>query len=605
MTIDLTTTTARVDVGSEPVEALRTALFGPDTVQRAWVRDAVRAVEDLPVSGLTYAEHAARGPVLLRSAIEGLGVPVRDLAADAQLRGVFCDESAISATHVLPLVTGDIDLVTQAILTLGTGTQYQQQCLADLDTGAAVGVLALTELGGTNGADHRTFAVWDLATNGFWLRTPDIRAAYSMPNVGDPDVPNIVVAIARLYVGGSDEGVLAFLVRLRTAEGLADGVDIVDIPDKNFTPMRHAIFRFRNFWVPKDALLVGDWARFTEDGRFKCDIADPRERFHRTVTPLGDGRLDLATASVYSACAALHGLDNFARQRRPGSGTVMADRDAVQDNQATGLAAVYCASILGRHLRDMRTATTNSDPAMGLWSMLAKTTMTQLAERVLLMCRLRTASHGATVLSRLGAWHENIFGAMVAEGETQVLQIKAGKALLGGATPQLPGTPADLPWPVELLVQRERAIAEGLRRGDLMAAGPVVGPGTAAIALAVSAGDRAMAIAPIIAAAATTDPLAKHLFIAVGETFALGLIYYLHSGWYNTHPVQGWNEHNASIEEALATRQRFLISHIPDLCAALDVPDLPGSPLSGDNYLAPYEQLTGWAPDSFIASTTP
>ncbi|WP_433717130.1 acyl-CoA dehydrogenase family protein (plasmid) [Nocardia sp. CA-084685] len=604
MTIDLTTT--RDHVGNEPaIAALRTALFGPDTVQRARVRDAVTAVEDLPVSGLTYNEHAARGPVKLRSAIKELGIPVRALAADPQLRGVFCDETAVSATHVLPLLTGDIDLVTQAILTLGTGTPYQQQCLTDLDAGDAVGVFASTELGGTNGADHRNRAIWDPATNGCWMHTPDLLAAYSMPNLADPDVPNIVVAIARLYVHGQDQGVFAFLIRLRTADGLAEGVDIEPLPDKNFSPMAHAIIRFRNYWVPKDAVLVGDWARFTEDGQFECDIADPRKRFHQTISALGDGRLDLANASVASARAALHGVHNFARQRRPGSGTVMADRDAVQDNLATGLAAVYSASILGRQLRDMRAATTNSDPAMGLWSMLAKTAMTQLAERVLLMCRMRTASHGATVLARLGAWHENIFGAMVAEGETQVLQIKAGKALSGDATPQLPGTPDDLPWPVELLIHRERAIAEGLRRGDLTAAGPVVGPGTAAIAMTVAAGDRAMAVAPIIAASTTTDPLAKHLLITVGESFALGLIYYLHSGWYNTHPVRGWSEHNASIEEALATRQRFLIAHIPDLCAALDVPDLPGSPLSGDNYLAPYEELTGWTPDSFITATTP
>ncbi|MEV6138197.1 acyl-CoA dehydrogenase family protein [Nocardia sp. NPDC051990] len=603
MTIDLTTS-ARAHVSSEPVEALRTALFGPDTMQRARVHDAVTAMEDLPVSGLTYAEHAAWGPVLLRSAIKGLGVPVRALAADPQLRGVFCDKSAVSATHVLPLLTGDIDLVAQAILTLGTGTPYQQQCLADLDTVDAVGVLCLTELGGTNGADHRGAAVWDPASQGFWLRTPDIRASYSMPNVADPEVPNIVVVIARLFVHGGDEGVFAFLLRLRTADGLAEGVDVKSLPDKCFSPMAHAIIRFRNCWVPKDALLAGNWARITEDGRFECDLADLRERFHRTISALGDGRLDLANASVASARAALHGVHNFARQRRPGA-TVMADRDAVQDNLATGLAAVYCASILGRHLRDMRAATTNSDAVMGLWSMLAKTAMTQLAERVLLMCRMRTASHGATVLSRLGAWHENIFSSLIAEGETQVLQIKAGKALLAGATPQLPGTPADLPWSVELLIRRERAIAEGLRRGDLTAAGPVMGPGTAAIALAVAAGDRAMAIAPIIAAATTTDPLAKHLLITVGEVFALGLVYYLHSGWYNTHPVEGWSEQSTSIEDELATRQRILIAHIPDLCAALDVPDLPGSPLSGENYLAPYEQLTGWTPDSFITSTTP
>lgn len=601
MTIDLTTT--REHVGSEAVEALRTALLGPDTALRTRVRDVVTGLNDLPVSGLTYAEHAARGPVLLRSALAGLGVSTRALAGDARFRGLVVDESAMSAPRLLPVETGHIDLAAGGIVSLGTGTPYQQECLADLDTGAAVGVMMVTEVGGTNGADHRTLAVWDPVTKGFWLRTPDIRAAYNLPNVGLPEVPNVVVAIARLYVHGRDEGVFAFLVQLRTTEGLADGVDVVGLADKDFAPMPHAIIRFRDCWVPQDALLAGDWARITDDGRFECDIPDLRDRFHHTIPGLGDGRLDLATTFA-SPRAALHGLHNFARQRRSGAGTEMIDRDAVQADLVTALVSVYCASIFGRYLRDMRAATTNTDPTMGLMSMLAKASLPVIAERVLLMCRLNTASHGSTVLSRLSAWHGNILGSLIAEGVTQVVQIKAGKTLLDSGAPHLPGTPAEPGWAIELLAERERVITEGLRHGDITAAGPVLGPDSAAISLTCAVADRMLAIAAIIAASATTEPLAKELLTTAGETYALGRIH-RESGWYNDHPVPGWLKHRTSIASDLVAHQRILLAHLPDMVAAFDIPDFPGSPLSGNDYTATYQQLTGWTPDTFITATTP
>ncbi|MEV5835561.1 hypothetical protein [Nocardia sp. NPDC052112] len=596
-------TITREHLGHDLVDALQSALLGSDTALRTRVRGVVTALEDLPRSGLTYAEHAARGPVLLRSALAGLAVPARALAADAQLRGVLVEESAMSAPRLLPVETGHINLATGGIMSLGTGTPYQQGCLADLDTAAAVGVMFVTEVGGTNGADHRTLAVWDPATWGFWLRTPDILAASKLPNVALAHVPNVVVVIARLYVNGSDEGCFAFLVRLRTTDGLAEGVDVVAEEDKDFAPMPHATVRFRDLWVPKDALLGGDWARITDDGEFECDIPDLRARFHRTITALGDGRLDLSTACIASARAALHGLHNFSRQRRSGAGTEMIDRDAVQADLVTALVSVYCASILGRILRDMRACTTNADPTMGLMSMLAKASLPVIAERVLLMCRLNTASHGATVLSRLGTWHGNILGSLIAEGVTQAVQVKAGKALLGRPSMlHLPGTP-ELPWAVELLAERERVITEGLRRGDIGSAGPVLGPDSAAISLTWAVADRMLATAAVIAASTTTEPQAKDLLTTVGETYALSRIH-RESGWYSDHPITGWLEHRESIVSDLVAGQRTLLAHLPEMVAAFDIPDFPGSPLSGSDYTAPYKQLTGWTPESFHASTT-
>lgn len=73
-------TITREHIGS-PIGALRTALLGPDTAMRTRVRDTMTALKDLPTSGRTYAEHTARGPVLLCSALTGLGVPARALAA--------------------------------------------------------------------------------------------------------------------------------------------------------------------------------------------------------------------------------------------------------------------------------------------------------------------------------------------------------------------------------------------------------------------------------------------------------------------------------------------------------------------------------------------
>lgn len=135
-------------------DALRTVIFGTDAHLHAQVRAAVTALGDTPRSSLTYSQQAALSPGLLRPVIEALGGSAVAIARDTRLRGVLCEWAAVAAPALFPVLTGHFDLAIGAILTLGTGADYQQQRLAALDTGDALGVLALTELGGTNGADQ-------------------------------------------------------------------------------------------------------------------------------------------------------------------------------------------------------------------------------------------------------------------------------------------------------------------------------------------------------------------------------------------------------------------------------------------------------------------
>ncbi|WP_306362223.1 acyl-CoA dehydrogenase family protein [Nocardia sp. CC227C] len=577
------------------VEALQAVIFGKHVALHTRVRDIVVGLADLPSSGLTFTQEAERAPALLRAVIAGLGHPAREIAADAQLRGALCDWAQIAAPRLLLVLTGHFDLAIGAILALGNGSRYQQRCLAELDTAATLGVLVLTELGGTNGADHRTTATWEPATGGFRLTTPAAAAIKFMPNVADPAVPKTVVITARLVVDGRDQGVLPFLLELRTSEGLAEGVHVVRLPDKDSAPMDHALIRFDRVWLPREALLGGDWAHIDADGNFTCDLP-PRSRFHRAISVLGNGRLDLANAAIASARAGLAGLVNYSRQRRPGSGTLMADRDAVQRDLATGLAAVYATSVLGRRLRDLRADANVTAKEHALWSMLAKPLLSDTANDVLMMCRDRAAAQGALRINHLVDWIGNLAAIRTAEGENQIMQITAGRQGHTLTALQLPGTPTQMPWYIAMLADRERTIADALSVGSHETAGDILGPDAAAIELATATAERLAATALATAAFTTADPTARKLAVAAAAAYALGRIH-AHGIWYTAnHRLTP--QRAAAITTELTRNLRVIADHLPMLVAAFALPALPG-PLFTSDYIETWMGHVGWDSASF------
>ncbi|SUD49557.1 Acyl-CoA dehydrogenase, C-terminal domain [Nocardia otitidiscaviarum] len=582
------------------VAALQGVIFGEHIAMHTRVRDIVAGLADQPTSGLTFAQQAEHAPALLRAVIAGLGRPAREIAADAQLRGALCDWAQIAAPRLLLVLTGHFDLAIGAILALGNGSRYQQECLAELDTAEALGVLMLTELGGTNGADHQTTATWEPATGGFRLTTPAAEAIKFMPNVADVRVPKTVVVTARLIVGGRDEGVLPFLLKLRTREGLAEGVRVVRLPDKDSAPMDHALIKFDGVWLPREALLGGDWAQIDADGNFSCDLP-PRSRFHRAISVLGNGRLDLANAAIASARAGLAGLVNYSRQRRPGSGTLMADRDAVQRDLATGLAAVYATSVLGRRLRDLRTDSTATAAEHALWSMLAKPLLSNTANDVLMMCRDRAAAQGALRINHLVDWIGNLAAIRTAEGENQIMQVTAGKQGRALTALQLPGTPTQLPWYVAMLADRERMIAAALSSGSHQAAGSALGRDSAAIELATATAERLAATAMATAAFTTADPTARKLAASAAAAYALGRIE-AHGTWYTANR-RLTPQYAAAITTELSRHLRVIAEQLPTLVAAFALPALPGPLFTGD-YIQTWMDHVGWDAEQFAAVRT-
>ncbi|WP_217998127.1 acyl-CoA dehydrogenase family protein [Nocardia paucivorans] len=529
----------------------------------------------------------------MRAAIKSLGLPAREIAADPQLRGALCDWSQVAAPRLLLVLTGHFDLCIGAIRAHGDGSAYQQECLADLDTGAALGVLMLTELAGTNGNDHQTTATWDPngkdGKAGFWLNTPAAGAVKFMPNVADPSTPKITVVTARLIVEGRDEGILLFLLRLRTPQGLAEGVEVVRLPDKTSAPMDHAMIRFNRVWLPREALLGGNWARMTEDGRFECDLP-PSRRFHQAIGVLGDGRLDLANAAISSARAALAALANYIPQRRSGSGTSMADRDAVHQDLAPAVAAVYATSILGRRIRDML-----AQSAMGaerpVWAMLAKPLLSYTAHNVLTICRWRAASQGILRNNYIVDWIGNLEAIITAEGENQILQITAGKVGVDLTALRLPRTPQELPWYIDLLVRRERIIADGLNAGDHTVAGAVQGPDSAIIELTTTTAERLATTALFIAALETNDQFTREVLLSAAQAYALDRIKQ-HGLWYVAHQLIT-PERAGTLSELLSHHQSVLAKHLLLLVDAFQIPPLP-APLFSPDYIPAWISYANW-----------
>ncbi|WP_280463174.1 hypothetical protein [Nocardia carnea] len=598
----MTTTTAPITAlgyqGDDPtVAAVRDSIYGPHLETHRKAREIILGLGDVPQDHMSSAEEAGLAPDLLRGMLAAVGMPAQDIAADIHLRGALCDAAHIGAHHLHAVWTGNFDLVIWALLTLGNGSQYQRQCMAELNIGAALGVLVLTEAAGTNGADQQTEARWDAEAGGYRLTTPHIGAVKLMPNVAAPTVPKIVVVTARLLeydpeLGEDrDQGVLAFLVRLRTEAGLAEGVEVVALSAKLGAAMDHGAIRFNGTLVPADGLLAGDWGRVGKDGRFLSDV-EIRQRFHRTIRPLQGGRLDLATSGQAAALAKVAAMVGYKAQRPHG------DSDDVLRDLATVAAHAYAGSVLGRMVRDMAA---RAEDLPALWFMVVKPTLTAGAEQILLTCRRLAGAQGHLRVNYIPDSLANQAGAGTAEGDNRVLLIAAGRAGRTLSLLTLDGAPVERPWWLELIIEREEILGTDLDMAlgadHFEPDGLAVGRDSAQVDLAQTTGVRLTASAAFIAAESMTDPGAAALARSAAAVVALRYLYE-HSGWYNARELQTPHQAQQVLTE-LREHRLALAERLPIFVAGFDIPVLPGAPIFAPDYLESVADWTGWPADSF------
>ncbi|WP_280489991.1 hypothetical protein [Nocardia carnea] len=364
--------------------------------------------------------------------------------------------------------------------------------------------------------------------------------------------------------------------------------------------MDHGWARADRLFVPRGGFLGGTWATITDDGEFRCDEPDVRQRCHRSISPLVGGRLDLATANIAAARAGVAGLVNFSRQRPHGHS------DILQRDLVTSAAHTYAGSVLGRMVRDLSTDPARQD-RVPLWMMVVKPVLTTIAEKALRVCSARAGAQGQLRCNYYPDWNANANGSKTAEGDTQVLEKAAGRTHLALSTLQLPATPSSVPWWLEMISTRENTLAldlytaTGLAQGgdEYEPEGTALGIDSTRGDLARTTGIRLVVTAALIAADQATDSTAATV---AGACAAVVALTYLarNSDWYNAHKLQS-PERAQAVHTELRRNRVIVAANQVALAASFDIAELPGAPMFAPDFLQAWGHRAGWDQHTFAA----
>lgn len=202
-----------------------------------------------------------------------------------------------------------------AILHLGTERHHAAH-LPDLITGRLMGSFAMTETGhGSNVQALATVARYDAETREFVITTPDDGARKDY--IGNAARhAELAVVFAQLEVGGTSEGVHAFLVPVRVGGEVAPGVHIEDDGRKmGLNGVDNGRIRFDGVRVPREALL-NRFADVSPEGVYTSPIENPDRRFFTMLGTLVQGRVSVGGAGVNVAKVALTIAVKYAVRRR-------------------------------------------------------------------------------------------------------------------------------------------------------------------------------------------------------------------------------------------------------------------------------------------------
>ncbi|MER7698909.1 MULTISPECIES: acyl-CoA oxidase [unclassified Streptomyces] len=464
---------------------LRTALADDPGIPGGATGGAGRFPLNGPVHG------PGRGPVLLR----------RLRAMSAALppgAGVLDDPARIAAVHACAAVA-DPSLclagLVHYLLCLGSLTELCEDParlephLSALREGRAKGVYLITEAGQANShLATGTRADLDPADGTFVLRTPGPESA-KFGSAGTFGVPQTGVVLARLFAGGADRGVFAFMVALSDERGLSPGVEMSSPVALDALPLDYVQVRFHGVRVPAGHWLA-DGARIGPDGVFHDPAGSPEQRLQRTLR-VGQGLWATmpAVAAATARRSAVRAL-SYARRRRTQSRlapgipliTYRSQQTAVLGALADAF-ALTCAADGARAVRSAAAAAPSphaGDAAVGFtpWAAVSeplaayKAVTVRTAARVSSECRHRSGFSGQLSVHGLSAYHGFHHAFDTAGGDSQLVFYDMGRSFVEGQSPEeeartgrepTPDTTSPHWWPVVLRRHRDD-LARELRR---------------------------------------------------------------------------------------------------------------------------------------------
>jgi acyl-CoA oxidase len=564
----------------------------------------------LPQEGLT-AEQAV-GLSYRRAHYLGraLGVSAEELRKDA--RRLFAIHEWVSLVDCVSVTVMSIHycLALGSLAVHGEGRPELEPFVRELERFDATGVFLATELGyGNSVASLETRAVYDAERREFTLHSPSPQSLKFMPNTAFP-VSKLAVVMARLISGAEDHGVFPFLVRVRASDGKAcSGVHIAPLTEKPGSVLDNAITRFDHVRLPKSHLLAGSGSVLHDDGRFESCIPSHRKRFLASMERVQTGRVCFTSAAAAVLRAATWICMRYTAQRlssAPGKRRIPLLRYRnVQRDVFGGLATAFAVTFAVRSLQS-HWLRRNAETEAAVFTLTAtlKAVVTAEVSDVLPRLRERCGAVGIMSANRIMEYWNQVQGIVTAEGDNQLMLLKAGRQLFDRADCAAPalGGPADScalnpNQAVSLFRFREGRMKQALKHGaaearrrsrDALAIWNDNVHGT--LALAKAHGTRLMAEYFAAALADCQDETSARALRTLFSLWALDQVD-RHGGWFLSQGcITG-----AAVENVESERDRLCVElepHALELVEAFGIDNtVLKAPIAEDDYVAAYYAL--------------
>ncbi|EME54946.1 acyl-CoA dehydrogenase [Amycolatopsis decaplanina] len=408
----------------------------------------------------------------------GLGSAV-DLVADPMRMFAVTEWSSLLDTTTTALLNSHYNLCLGAILQHGEGRTDLDDYIEELGTMSSVGMLMVTELGyGNNVANLATEAVYDPVAEEFVLNTPHAGAQKFMPYTGIRDIPKIAIVMARLKVGGTDHGILPFIVPLSDHKGLLPGVHAAPCPENPGLSLDNGTTWFDHVRLPHRNLLSGKMGRLDLDGTFHSAIRSRRKRLTEALDRVNPGRVSLAASIVAAGRASTYISVTYSLNRQtaaPGHGREMPIMGYRTHQVAVlgALAKVYAMTFLVNHTKRRFAETRGADAGevTSLVNIVKALTSWEMSE-VIHTCRERIGAQGVFSVNRIADYVGMAQGVVTAEGDA-LPRIATTALELLWQTPRSPlpqppvtteGDMADCSLQLELMRYRETHLRETFRK---------------------------------------------------------------------------------------------------------------------------------------------